>query len=104
MSPHISESPGLYPRHYAPLTPFYVLAVDAKPPMGRGRIIEMPAELEAYANRLYSELHQADGEGWDWIAVTQPPDAPNWRGVLDRLQRASTRDWCPPRPPCPPPP
>lgn len=90
--PHISESPGLYPRHYAPRTPFYVLEPHAQPPAGRGRIIQMPADLEAYANRLYSELHRADGEGWDWIAVIQPPNTPDWNGVLDRLRRASTSD------------
>ncbi len=88
--PHISESPGLHARHYAPRTPFYVLGPDATPPAGRGRMLEMPADLETYAHRLYSELHQADGEGWDWIAVTQPPDTPAWSGILDRLQRAST--------------
>jgi L-threonylcarbamoyladenylate synthase len=90
--PHISESPGLYPRHYAPRTPFYVLEPDAKPPAGRGRILEMPADLKAYAHRLYSELHQADNEGWDWIAVIQPQNTPEWSGVLDRLRRASTPD------------
>jgi len=88
--PHISESPGLYARHYAPRTPFYVLGPDTNRPSGRGRILEMPADLESYAHRLYSELHQADGEGWDWIAVTQPPDTPAWSGILDRLRRAST--------------
>jgi L-threonylcarbamoyladenylate synthase len=90
--PHISEAPGLYPRHYAPRTPFYVLEQNAKPPAGRGRILEMPADLETYAHRLYSELHQADNEGWDWIAVIQPQNTPEWSGVLDRLRRASTPD------------
>ena len=61
-------------------------------PAGRGHIIEMPTDLETYANRLYSELHRADREGWDWIAVIQPPNAPAWSGVLDRLRRASTPD------------
>ena len=90
--PHISESPGLHPRHYAPRTPFFVLEPDTDRPAGRGHIIEMPTDLETYANRLYSELHRADREGWDWIAVIQPPNAPAWGGVLDRLRRASTPD------------
>jgi L-threonylcarbamoyladenylate synthase len=90
--PHISESPGQYARHYAPRTPFYVLEPDTKPPAGRGRILQMPADLKAYAHRLYSELHQADNEGWDWIAVIQPQNTPEWSGVLDRLRRASTPD------------
>jgi L-threonylcarbamoyladenylate synthase len=90
--PHISESPGLHPKHYAPRTPFFVLEPDTKPPAGRGRILEMPADATTYANRLYAELHQADSEGWDWIAVIQPPDSPDWTGVRDRLHRASTPD------------
>ncbi len=90
--PHISESPGLHPKHYAPRTPFFVLEPDTKPPTGRGRILEMPADVATYANRLYAELHQADSEGWDWIAVIQPPHSPDWTGVRDRLRRASTPD------------
>jgi L-threonylcarbamoyladenylate synthase len=90
--PHISESPGLHPRHYAPRTPFFVLESNATPPAGRGRIIEMPADVTTYANRLYAELHRADAEGWDWIALIRPPASPEWSGVLDRLRRASTQD------------
>jgi len=90
--PHISESPGLHPRHYAPRTPFFVLEPNAKAPAGRGRILDMPVDVATYANRLYAELHQADNEGWDWIAVIQPPDLPDWTGVRDRLRRASTSE------------
>ena len=87
----ISESPGMHPRHYAPRTPLYVLEPGAPRPPGNGRIIEMPWDARAYAARLYAELHQADTEGWDWIAVELPPDSPEWAGVLDRLEKASTR-------------
>jgi L-threonylcarbamoyladenylate synthase len=52
----------------------------------------MPVDVATYANRLYAELHQADNEGWDWIAVIQPPDLPDWTGVRDRLRRASTSE------------
>lgn len=88
--PHISESPGLHPRHYAPRTPFFLLEPGTPHPPGRGRMLMMPADPESYAARLYSELHQADSEGWDWIAVERPPDSPEWIGILDRLRRAST--------------
>jgi L-threonylcarbamoyladenylate synthase len=40
---------------------------------------------------LYAVLHEADKEGWDWIAVVEPPDKPEWAGIRDRLQRASAR-------------
>jgi len=89
--PHISESPGLHPRHYAPRTPLYVLEPGAPNPSGRGRMIEMPSDPRQYATQLYAELHKADSEGWEWIAVEKPPETPEWEGILDRLRRASTR-------------
>jgi L-threonylcarbamoyladenylate synthase len=87
-----SESPGLHPRHYAPSTPFYVLERDEPRPPGMGKIIEMPAGPNAYARELYARLHQADAEHWDWIAVEKPPQTPEWAGILDRIQRALTRN------------
>lgn len=85
------ESPGLHARHYAPRTPLYVLKPDEALPLGNGYMISMPADPQAYAAALYAKLHEADAGGWDWIAVEKPPDTPNWAGILDRLQRASTR-------------
>ena len=88
--PHISESPGLHARHYAPRTPFHVLEPGAPTPQGRGRMIDMPADARAFAAQLYIALHEADAEGWDWIAITKPPDTPEWAGIGDRLRRASS--------------
>jgi L-threonylcarbamoyladenylate synthase len=87
--PQVQESPGLHPRHYAPRTPFYVLDPGATKPSGRGRILEMPDDPRAFGSKLYAELHKADAEGWEWIAVKAPPDTPEWAGILDRLTRAS---------------
>jgi len=87
--PHVQESPGQHPRHYAPRTLFFVLEPGAAEPEGRGRILEMPAEPAAFAAALYAQLHAADAQGWDWIAVRKPPETPEWSGILDRLQRAS---------------
>ena len=89
--PQVSESPGLQARHYAPQTPFYVLESGAPQPPGRGRVIRMPSNPAGYAASLYAELHTADTEGWDWIAVQKPPETPEWAGILDRLRRASAR-------------
>ena len=89
--PHVSESPGLQARHYAPRTPFYVLEAGAIKPPGRGRVIDMPSDAQRYAAALYAELHAADSEGWDWIAVHKPPETPEWAGIQDRLKRASAR-------------
>ena len=88
--PHISESPGLHPRHYAPRTQLYVLEPGITPPNGRGRIIQMPSNPREYAAKLYAELREADMEGWDWIAIERPPETLEWEGILDRLMRAST--------------
>jgi L-threonylcarbamoyladenylate synthase len=85
------ESPGQHPRHYAPRTPFYVLEPGAWQPAGRGRILHMPAERDKFAAALYAEMHKADTEGLDWVAVQAPPDTPEWAGIRDRLLRASRR-------------
>jgi L-threonylcarbamoyladenylate synthase len=84
--PH--ASPGLHEKHYAPRTPFYILKPGQLPPAGRGTILRMPRDPERYAAALYAELHKADAEGWDWIAVEQPPAAPAWDAIRDRLRRA----------------
>jgi L-threonylcarbamoyladenylate synthase len=87
--PHIGESPGLHPKHYAPRTPFYLLEPHAPKPAGKGRVLEMPSDRETYAATLYAELHKADSEGWEWIAVVRPLGVPEWAGILDRLRRAT---------------
>ena len=89
--PHIVESPGQHPRHYAPRTRLILLETGVAAPDGRGRIIDMPADPKPFAAALYAELHKADREGWDWIAIRRPPETPEWAGILDRLQRASTQ-------------
>ena len=90
--PKIVESPGMHPRHYAPRTPFYVLEVGAAPPQGHGRVLDMPPDPQGFAARLYLELHAADKEGWDWIAIIKPPETAEWAGIQDRLRRASTTE------------
>jgi len=87
--PQIMESPGQHPKHYAPRTPFYVLLSRAEAPEGRGRILDMPLDHKRYAANLYAALRVADKEGWDWIAVMEPPGLPEWTGIRDRLRRAS---------------
>jgi L-threonylcarbamoyladenylate synthase len=84
-------SPGMHERHYRPSTPLYVLGPGDELPGGRGRVLDMPADAREYAAALYAELHRADREGWEWIAVARPPDTPEWAGVRDRLKRAAAR-------------
>ncbi|HWQ56073.1 MAG TPA: L-threonylcarbamoyladenylate synthase [Bryobacteraceae bacterium] len=92
--PHVS--PGLHRRHYRPSTPLYL---GTEPRHGRGfRLaltahegpgLRMPADARGYAALLYATLHSLDRQGFDWISVEMPPDAPEWAGVLDRLRRAA---------------
>ena len=90
-APNASLAPGLHPKHYAPRTPVYLLDPNQTLPLGRGWILELPSEPEAFAALLYAELHRADEGGYDWIGIFKPPNRPEWAGIVDRLQRASTR-------------
>lgn len=91
LAPESRESPGLNVRHYAPRTPFYLLHKgDAKPP-GRGKALQLPAEPKQCATELYSIMHEADREGWDWLAVQDLPDQTEWAAIRDRLERAAAK-------------
>jgi len=84
-------SPGMHRRHYSPRTRLILLKPDELPPVGRGLTLQMPDDPREYAAVLYQKLHQADSEGWDWIAVEQPPDESAWAAIRDRLERAAAR-------------
>ena len=96
-------SPGMHERHYSPRTPLLLVDCAEALPDRRGayiwrkkagltsRSLRMPTDAASYAARLYSVLHQLDEEGWPWIGVENPPNKPEWAGIRDRLQRASTR-------------
>ncbi len=38
-------------------------------PQGRGRVLEMPDHPQKFAATLYANLHAADAEGLDWLAI-----------------------------------
>jgi L-threonylcarbamoyladenylate synthase len=94
-------SPGLHEKHYSPVTPLFLVDGTTLPARGRGAYLwltcplqadhsqQMPPDAAAYAMILYETLHRLDDRGFDWIAVEQPPEWPEWAGVLDRLRRAS---------------
>jgi len=84
-------SPGLHSRHYSPKTPLILLDRGQAPPRGRGVRLQMPIDPGEYAAVLYEKLHQADREGWDWIAIEKPPEGEQWAAIRDRLERAASR-------------
>ena len=71
-------------------TKFVLLNEQTPLPAGRGKVIRMPPDAPEFARHLYAALHQADSEGWDWIAIRAPAASEEWAGILDRLQRATT--------------
>jgi L-threonylcarbamoyladenylate synthase len=49
----------------------------------------MPDEAALAAQQLFAQLRAFDAQGVTEIWVESPPDAPEWDGVRDRLQRAA---------------
>ena len=82
-------SPGLHARHYSPKTPLILVEPGQLPSTGHGVCLQMPADPPAYAAVLYERLHEADAQGWDWIAIEQPPRGEEWAAIRDRLERAA---------------
>lgn len=50
------------------------------------QLSEDPAEC---ARQLYATMRELDGSGADYIIVEEPPELPEWMGILDRLRRAA---------------
>ena len=83
------SSPGLHRRHYSPKTPLILIEAGKLPGSGLGICLQMPANPREYAAVLYQKLHEADAQGFDWIAIEQPPKTEEWAAIRDRLQRAA---------------
>lgn len=95
-SAKMRRSPGMYPRHYAPMArvvlvdriengyPGLVFGAPAGPQQ-----IRMPNDATAYASALYDALHRLDRERPAEIYVERPAGGPEWEAVLDRLAKAS---------------
>jgi L-threonylcarbamoyladenylate synthase len=84
-------SPGLHARHYSPKTSLLLIQPGQNLPPGRGTCLKMPTTPSEYAAVLYEKLHEADAQGWDWIAIEQPPPGEEWSAIRDRLERAAYR-------------
>jgi L-threonylcarbamoyladenylate synthase len=112
VAPRVS---GALPSHYAPVTPLELLdsahcVARARALLGGGQRVALlapaatlralgaaagllampaPAASEAYARSLYASLRALDSGGCARILVETPPPGAAWRGITDRLRRAS---------------
>ena len=105
-----SDSPrhsGGLERHYAPRTPARLVATHeldqeiarlkdkvavlafSRPDERVDYWLRMPREPQAYAQKLYAALRELDGALCEMILIEAPPEAPEWAGVRDRLERAT---------------
>ncbi len=109
------KSPGLLKKHYSPrarlkllswrdepelqskilslgfaLESVHVIAHTHIPQANRLRGVSViPHDAEAFARALYAELHACDEAGAGLIVVEELPKSSEWRGLRDRLTRAS---------------
>jgi L-threonylcarbamoyladenylate synthase len=106
-------SPGLLPRHYAPLTPVVCVEGDVRPMLDAlalagkrigwltfapvsgtvppGVVVRsLSAQPVLAASELYAALHELDAASLDQIVVALPPDTEAWLAIRDRLRRASS--------------
>jgi L-threonylcarbamoyladenylate synthase len=93
LGPAVDEahpSPGLHRRHYSPKTKLILVEGGRLPSNGRGICLQLPKDPREYAAVLYEKLHEADAQGWDWIAIERPPPGEEWAAIRDRLERAAS--------------
>lgn len=106
------RAPGMLDKHYAPQTPLMQMEGDLVAELARslhrqGKRVAVlarttlqplidgvvwksaPADAAGYAHDLYASLRELDHAGCDAILIEQPPDAPEWLAVRDRLNRAT---------------
>lgn len=92
------RSPGMYGRHYAPLTPLVLVEQVGGDDAGlifgntqNSNQISMPPSAAAYSAVLYDALHRLDQRKVSTIYVQMPPETAEWEAVLDRLRKAAEK-------------
>jgi L-threonylcarbamoyladenylate synthase len=110
----VRKSPGMLQKHYSPraklilcswtddqgllrqltkLGPLEKIHIVAHThiPSGEpfGRVSVIPHDPEAFARAIYAELHECDRAGAEVIVIESIPNGGEWRGIEDRLKRAS---------------
>lgn len=110
------RSPGQLERHYSPRARLVVLGWRDEDDLRRrleglgvgrdgthvltyhripsadvaARVCVIPHDPEAYARAMYAEWHVCDRLGARTIVVEAVPEGATWRGIADRLRRASS--------------
>jgi L-threonylcarbamoyladenylate synthase len=49
----------------------------------------IPHDAEAFGRAIYSELHECDNQGAEWIVIEALPETREWQAIADRLNRAA---------------
>jgi L-threonylcarbamoyladenylate synthase len=105
------RAPGTHAKHYAPRTPLMLMEADLIAELAasmtrqghkvavlarrRAALLEgvtwisASADASRFAHDLYANLRTLDDAGCSAILVEQPPLAPEWAAVHDRLTRAA---------------
>lgn len=100
-----ASSPGQARRHYAPEGQLVIASPETRAIFNSKRVglirleggplvtdafvVDLPAQPEAYARRLYESLHACDEAGCEYIVVEPPPRNDAWAAIWDRLRRAA---------------
>jgi L-threonylcarbamoyladenylate synthase len=102
-------SPGMMDRHYAPRARLVVASANDVAPTvererSRGRrvgaivltadlrgdhVIQLSRDPLGYAAAIYAALHSLDDARCDVVVIERVPETAAWRGVRDRIERAS---------------
>ncbi len=106
----VAAAPGTLAAHYAPRARLRLMSTAdlriALPLLGEdakrvavysrtafgpsGSVVRrMPMSADAAGHELFAALRELDATQAGLIWVEQPPDAPEWEGVRDRLERAA---------------
>jgi L-threonylcarbamoyladenylate synthase len=95
-------SPGMHRKHYSPRQARVMLTLQ--PPANAAWLwhsiedpeaavaVQMPADPQQYAAKIYAVLHDLDARGVQVIAIEPLPEGVAWDALRDRLKRSAFSD------------
>ena len=93
-----SRASGMLQSHYSPACQVIIandlahaekLLAQQQSMGNRARIVQFSDDLPIYASSLYSQMRQADFEGFHSLVAIRPPETGLGQAILDRLLKAS---------------